>query len=534
MVSISSVSHRNRRLTLFIVDDCFRIWQIKEDDSPPVLKMAQKDPSSKASITIASNWLRNCLDNHGSCNPPPELRDAPKRLINVGNETRNPFLVDTAPASQQFKWLSLSYCWGEEPSMKLTKDTMDELRSGTPLSRLDPTIRDAIFVARGLEIPYIWIDSLCIVQDPEGKEWNEQASKMSEIYGGSIATLVVASSSTVMDGFLKERQLHYIPIPSSDIPIGGTADAKAPARLHLSPEWDENEDSAKGPWASRGWTMQEGLLPNRLLYYTSSQMIWRCCEEERFERGITKSLEDIVARIQRCSDDISFGSGWLWELETFMKFKRFPDYLPSSPRDSLLSEPEIYRLWYDIIEDYSSRRFKDIGDRLVALSGLARVFGNTIQCNEYVSGLWKPDLIRGLIWHTEGAGLIPRRSPPQSIRAASNTFPSWSWANVGYELVRNHRKGNNYLRALSKVEDVQIDLLDNRQPFGMVKYGSVILTGPLKRIPRLYNKSWKSADVPMPELERHISELAEMESLGSVNPRYSSPPWGALCSASNA
>ena len=250
--------------------------------------------------------------------------------------------------------------------MRLTSDTMSKLRNGVPLNTLDLTIRDAILVTRGLEIPYIWIDALCIVQDAGGKEWNEQASKMNEIYGGSVATLVVASSDTVMNGFLKERQPRYIPISSFSTPGGEATDTKSPTKVYMSPEWNEDDDFAKGPWRSRGWTMQEGLLPSRLLYYTCSQMIWKCCEEEKFERGVTKSLAGVVTRMQRYSDDVSFGSGWLWELEIFMKLKRFPDYLPSQLDKSLLSEPEIFHLWYDLIEEYSSRRFKHISDRLVA------------------------------------------------------------------------------------------------------------------------------------------------------------------------
>ena len=132
-------------------------------------------------------------------------------------------------------------------------------------------------------------------------------------------------------------------------------------------------------------------------------------------------------------------------------------------------------------------------------------------------------MIRGLIWHTEGARLIPRHSP-ESMRAVNNKFPSWSWASVGYELVRNHQKSSNHFQALSKVENVQINLLDQYQPFGAVENGTVILTGPLKRLPRLYNSAWKSVDVSMSELERHLSEIVEMESPRGVKPRYSSPP----------
>jgi hypothetical protein len=73
-------------------------------------------------------------------------------------------------------------------------------------------------------------------------------------------------------------------------------------------------------------------------------MIWKCCEEQKFERGVTKSLQDELAKISTYSDDLSFRSGWLWKLDTFMKFKRFPGYLPSNLDYPLQSEPETFRL----------------------------------------------------------------------------------------------------------------------------------------------------------------------------------------------
>ena len=484
----------------------------------------EKDPCSNACLAIASGWLRDCLKSHSSCNPPTEFQKPPKRLINVGSETQNPFLVETSSGSQQLKWLSLSYCWGEEPSMKLTTDTMNRLRSGIPLDEFDPTIQDAIWVTRALEITYIWIDALCIIQEDNAKDWNEQASKMNEIYGGSTVTLVVASSNSVRNGFLKKRELQYIPILY--INLGGDyTGIKPAASVFLSPEWDKNKDELNGPWSNRGWTMQEGLLPSRLLYYTSSQMIWKCGEEQRFERGVTKSLEDEVAKLLTYSDDTSFGSGWLWKLDTFMKFKRFPDYLPSSLDYPLLSDPETFHLWYDLIEEYTPRRFKNFSDRLVAISGLAQKYGNTVRSHEYAAGLWKPDLIRGLIWHTNGAKLIPRQSA-DDMRAFNNAFPSWSWASVGYEVVKNSQKNNGHFQALSLVEDVQVDLVDQLDPFGAVKSGSVTITGPLNKAPRLYNKEWKSTEASISEFERHLSEIVENESPGGVEHKYSFPPGG--------
>jgi len=389
-----------------------------------------------------------------------------------------------------------------------------------PVDKFDPAIRDAILVSRALEIHYIWIDALCIFQDDNGKDWNEQASKMNEIYGGSDLTLVVASSDSVMNRFLNERDLQYIQISQSSDQPGESASSDLPTKVFLLPEWDKRHDEIGRPWNTRGWTMQEGFLPNRLLYFQSSQIIWKCCEERKFERGVTESLQGVIDEHLAHSDDIAFDSGWIWNLDTFMIFKRLPDFLPFN-FDSLSSAPEIFRLWYDLIEDYTLRKFTCISDRLVAISGLAHIFGNMIRSREYVSGLWKLDMIRGLLWYTEGANLIPRRS--EERMKAQNSFPSWSWASVGYERVKFSQKHNSHTQSLSRIEDEEVDFHDQFESFGAVNSKSITIAGPLKRLSRLYNPSWRSAEEPMSELERHLSEITENESSGSVDPRYSSP-----------
>jgi hypothetical protein len=404
--------------------------------------------------------------------------------------------------------------------MKLTNDTMDKLKNGRPLTDFDATIQDAVLVTRALGISYIWIDALCILQDC--KEWSDEASKMNEIYGGSTVTLVIASSDSVKNGFLKERDLNYIPVAYSTDPAEDHR-----AKLFLSPEWDDSEREYNWPWSKRGWTMQEGLLPNRLLHYTASQIIWKCCEEQRFERGVTERVEDRISETLTYSDydDMAFGSGFLWQLPAFLKFKGFKNHLPISLDYPLMSHSDTFRLWYDLVEDYTQREFKEISDRLLAISGLARIYGDMIRNPTYVAGLWKEDLIRGLLWHVEGTTLIPKGSA-DNIPISHEAFPSWSWASVGYEVVKNDLKTENSLRALSEIENIQIDLVDLGDPFGAVKGGSVTITGPLRRLPRLYNKEWASAEASMSKLERHISEIVEKESQGSVAHKYSSPPGG--------
>lgn len=266
--------------------------------------------------------------------------------------------------------------------------------------------------------------------------------------------------------------------------------------------------------------MQEGLLSRRLLYYTSSQMIWRCCEKEIFESGSAKAIA--VTRLSADEDKFH-----LWLSPTLLKFKEFSGFWSTQRDNTSLSNPQAFVFWYQIIKEYSPRSFTNQGDRLVALSGVAKVYGEIIRCNEYVVGLWKPDLIRGLLWYNQRARLIPQH-PTQDLLVAKQAFPSWGWASagsahIGFERIFDELEKS---KLIARVDDVLVDLVDQSQPFGAVKRASITLNGPVRRLPRLYNKHWENADMPMSELERHISKIVEQESRSGVDPRYSSPPPG--------
>lgn len=48
------------------------------------------------------------------------------------------------------------------------------------LDAMPKTFRDAIVFTRGLGIQWLWVDSLCILQD-DLKDWQHEAGKMSEV-----------------------------------------------------------------------------------------------------------------------------------------------------------------------------------------------------------------------------------------------------------------------------------------------------------------------------------------------------------------
>ena len=131
---------------------------IQGDEKNPlgILREMHRDPASESSLRIAASWLANCFHNHARCSPTvPGCQILPKRLLNVGDENKDPFLVEPAADSHPGEWVALSYCWGGEPSMRLTKENIGRLKQGIALNRFDATIRDAILVTRALGITYL-------------------------------------------------------------------------------------------------------------------------------------------------------------------------------------------------------------------------------------------------------------------------------------------------------------------------------------------------------------------------------------------
>ncbi|KAK4442309.1 HET-domain-containing protein, partial [Podospora aff. communis PSN243] len=74
-----------------------------------------------------------------------------------------------------------------------TRATLEKHKRQLPAQRLPKTFQDAIELARKLRIRYIWIDSLCIVQDDAG-DWASESKQMGMIYERRYLTIAATSS----------------------------------------------------------------------------------------------------------------------------------------------------------------------------------------------------------------------------------------------------------------------------------------------------------------------------------------------------
>lgn len=196
--------------------------------------------------------------------------DLPTRVLDVG-DARNPrFRLTYGHEMRSDKYMAFSHCWGQGPSFSTSKSMVDKLRrgDGDTERRLPTSFRDAIEVTRGLQIQYLWIDSLCIIQDDE-KDWENEAGRMEQVFSNAICVIAASSAVGSAEGFLSNcrPQRKYATLaPRPGVP-----------RLYLTKFIDKFQSHVEQAVLNkRGWVLQERALARRSIHFTSTQMYMEC------------------------------------------------------------------------------------------------------------------------------------------------------------------------------------------------------------------------------------------------------------------
>ena len=156
---------------------------------PRALPTGLEDPDM---FNLAKTWLRECRQTHRSCGAPISSFN-PTRLAHIVNKN----LVRVVLSQEQTSYHSyatFSHCWGKAKTVKLLKANMQVLLHGIPILDLPLSYKEAILVCQALDISYIWIDSLCIIQDSKG-DWTREAAVMQDVYQNSILNICASASA---------------------------------------------------------------------------------------------------------------------------------------------------------------------------------------------------------------------------------------------------------------------------------------------------------------------------------------------------
>lgn len=217
---------------------------------------------------LLKQWIQVCDCEHESCSRDGEYKPAiPTRLVEVRDGLR---LVEAADIKSS-QYIALSHCWGplkDDEKFCTYKRNIGQLKAHIDFGTLPRTFRDAVTVARGLGIDYLWIDSLCIIQDDED-DWQSESAKMEQVFSDAYCTIGASSAKSSLDGFLAD------PSPRSVVTLPPGRAGAAYVCVDID---DFHGDVELGPLNRRGWVLQERALSRRTIFFTSTQVYWECGE----------------------------------------------------------------------------------------------------------------------------------------------------------------------------------------------------------------------------------------------------------------
>ena len=267
------------------------------------------------------------------------------------------------------EYVALSHCWGPRENRPLVTDcsNLSEHLKEIPWAQLPKTFQEAIIVVRNIGIQFLWIDSLCILQDDEN-EWETECKRMGAVYENASLTIAASHSPSSQTGLFLERE----PLPAAvELPVFSSRwDSKAKVFATTRTETAEDSFPERGALNQRAWATQEWLLARRIIFFTKGQLIWSCKTLTQSETG------------EKCY--------------------------------STARNPK----WKSVIEQYSQRKLTVATDRLIALEGLRRAVCND-DSDTYLNGLWRNAMPDQLLWQAA-----------REVREPSNPLqlPSWTWA----------------------------------------------------------------------------------------------------------
>ena len=338
------------------------------------------------------------------------------------------------------------------------------------MTELSQTFQDAITFARSIGIDYIWIDSLCIIQDSED-DWHVEAARMGNVYRYGWCNIAATEAKDGKSGLFVDRNDNEVDAikpkvfkvaPKSLIgratsalwdKIHGVHNRGEIASGRLSPGswtaiekglWDRN--ITKSELLKRGWVLQERILAMRILHFRGSQVFYECLQFRACE---------------------SFPAGLPPSLHNSSNFKEAAGALEMSPKAN--PWPTSFQAWQAIIEEYTRCDLTFEKDKLIAISGVASRMKEHIRCR-YLAGLWEHHLLTQLLWDMGIGGK----------RLQTYQAPSWSWASTTGQVQLNLVQPEELqeYKPVATILDVSVTTIDGTE-MGSVIGGHIRLKASL-------------------------------------------------------
>lgn len=214
-------------------------------------------------------WLRVC-DDPKLHNCHPTLRgQLPARVLEVFSVDSPGVRLHISTPGETSRYIALSHRWGDPLEYQrfcTLRSNYRQYLDWISFGQLPKTFQDAVTITRALGVPFLWIDSLCIVQD-DPEDWEIQSKQMEDVFNLAYCTIAAACARGTTDGFLKPRATRDFV----------TLNNKHGDAFYVCKMIDNfDADVEKGQLNQRGWVLQERALARRTIHFTDAQVYWEC------------------------------------------------------------------------------------------------------------------------------------------------------------------------------------------------------------------------------------------------------------------
>ncbi|KAI0325489.1 HET-domain-containing protein [Cubamyces sp. BRFM 1775] len=466
---------------------CFRAWTTADDPAATYVKARTRIPhiGRPSVLAIAKTRVEECDRAHAACQAITHDPVLPRRLVDC-SDPLHVRIIET-DSSMREQYVALSYVWGgDQPHRTRKSNLASYMREGIDPATLPQTIQDAIRVTRALGVRFLWLDSLCIIQDSEEDKHREVAS-MCDVYRHAYVTIDAARAASVVEGFLHDGRaldpdaMYALPFICPDLEDRGLeAPRVTPAdrvahlgTLYLSREMpgsadrtriratkrdtrtDAMELSEASETGRRGWCLQESLLSPRFLVFTSETLQLRC---HTTTQNIGGAYHDRTSDLPRLPDAV---------------FRHDPQLKRGSDEWTA-----VHRTWRSTVEDCSRRSLSYSSDKLLACSAVVGMFAPVLG-PDYVAGLWRDTILYDLLWWRDLSNSeedqfespVGRHGPLRDECA-----PSWSWASCGGPIQHVSVQDDMFpYKYQAEVMECTVAPEDEKLPYGPVQVGGELI-----------------------------------------------------------
>lgn len=371
---------------------------------------------ARDNIPRAKGWIDTCVSHHRQCRDFQSnngaSRERPTRVLQL---TSSSVKLRCDMTNGQFDYLVLSHIWGSvhDQQLKLLSKNLTAFQTSIPYARLSESAIyvEAIRITRLLGYQYLWVDSLCIIQDSP-KDWEYEASRMAIVYGNAvcnIASLFPAQDVNVVKKSREPRDWNPCILRKATPRADGIHLEHGARGRVLSDERYGMGWLMQEKWAlfDRAWTFQEYLLAPRTILVGHENLMFQC--SQGFYDELLGPIDGVVeekVKIKNLAVELG-------------KSKYFPETLGVMAKAKAKSPSNLVVLsfmhtWLKIQNEYRARRLSHATDRIVAFAGLARAYSH-MGSMTYLAGAWRECLPLSLLWH------VGEKS--HSVARAHNNIP---------------------------------------------------------------------------------------------------------------